>query len=50
MNNPPVRRNKLEIQVYRGVKGVEDRGVAESREKTKRESEQEQVCAYVSIS
>jgi hypothetical protein len=37
MNNPPMRRNKFEIQVHRGVKGVRDRGFAESREKRKKE-------------
>jgi hypothetical protein len=33
MNNPPVRRNNIEIQEHIGVVGVVDRGVTESRVK-----------------
>jgi hypothetical protein len=44
MNNPLRKRNKLEIQVHRGVKEVGDRWVTESREKRKGDSECVRVC------
>jgi hypothetical protein len=36
MYTPPTRRKKIEIQVHIGIKGVRNRGFAESKAKRKR--------------